>query len=132
AVIALGIGFIIHHNQRRNDRLKAIEFAEKELVIAREMQQRLLPPPLIEHDGFRITARTQPAHIVGGDFYDVIRLGDGALGVVIADVSGKGLGASLLMASCKAMIPLLAANGSVAEVMQALNAKLCEQLAKRE
>jgi hypothetical protein len=132
ATIAIVVGFIIHYNRRRNDRLKAIEFAEKELEIAREMQQRLLPPPLIEHDGYRITARTQPARIVGGDFYDVLRLGDGSLGVVIADVSGKGIGASFLMASCKAMIPLLAATGGVGDVMRALNANLCEQLGKRE
>jgi serine phosphatase RsbU (regulator of sigma subunit) len=132
AVLSLCIGFVIHYNRRRNDRLKAIEFAEKELEIAREMQQRLLPPPLIEHDGFRVTARAKPARIVGGDFYDVVRLGDGSHGVIIADVSGKGIAASLLMASCKAMIPLLAANGSVTDVMHSLNAKLCEQLARRE
>lgn len=132
AVITICIGFAIHYNRQRNDRLKAIEFAEKELQIAREMQQRLLPPPLIEHDGFRVTARAKPAHIVGGDFYDVVRLADGSHGVIIADVSGKGIAASLLMASCKAMIPLLAANGSVTDVMQSLNASLCEQLARRE
>ncbi|HJW92804.1 MAG TPA: SpoIIE family protein phosphatase [Thermoanaerobaculia bacterium] len=132
AFLSICIGFITHYNRQRNDRMKAIEFAEKELEIARQMQQRLLPPPLIEHDGFRVIARTQPARIVGGDFYDVVRLGDGAHGVIIADVSGKGIAASLLMASCKAMIPLLAATGSVADVMHALNANLCEQLGKRE
>src|ERR1041385_7466498 len=68
AVIPISLGFVIHYNRQRNDRLKAIEFAEKELEIAREMQLRLLPPPLIEHDGFRVAARTQPARIVGGDF----------------------------------------------------------------
>jgi len=132
AVITVCLGFVIHHNRQRNDRLKAIEFAEKELQIARDMQQRLLPPPLIEQDGFRIAARTQPARIVGGDFYDVVRLGDGSHGVIIADVSGKGIAASLLMASCKAMIPLLATNGGVADVMHALNERLCEQLGRRE
>jgi len=132
AVITVCLGFVIHHNRQRNDRLKAIEFAEKELQIARDMQQRLLPPPLIEQDGFRVAARTQPARIVGGDFYDVVRLGDGSHGVIIADVSGKGIAASLLMASCKAMIPLLATNGGVAEVMHALNERLCEQLGRRE
>lgn len=132
AVITICLGFVIHYNRQRNDRLKAIEFAEKELEIAREMQQRLLPPPLIEQDGFRVAARTQPAHIVGGDFYDVVRLGDGSHGVIIADVSGKGIAASLLMASCKAMIPLLATNGGVADVMHALNERLCEQLGRRE
>jgi len=132
AVITVCLGFVIHHNRQRNDRLKAIEFAEKELQIARDMQQRLLPPPLIEQDGFRVAARTQPARIVGGDFYDVVRLGDGSHGVIIADVSGKGIAASLLMASCKAMIPLLATNGGVADVMHALNERLCEQLGRRE
>jgi len=132
AVITMSVGFFIHYNRRRNERLKAIEFAEKELEIARAMQQRLLPPPLIEHDGYRVTARTQAAHIVGGDFYDVVRLPDGTTGVVIADVSGKGIAASLLMAQCKAIIPFLAASGSVADVMSALNENLCEQLARRE
>jgi hypothetical protein len=136
---ALIIGFILHHNRKRSDRLRASierlkehEFAEKELEIARQMQYRLLAPQLIERDGFRVTARTHAAHIVGGDFYDVLRLGDDQSAILAADVSGKGIAASLIMASCKAMIPFLAANGSAAEVMGSLNAKLCEQLQKRE
>lgn len=136
---ALTIGFVLHHNRKRYDRvranierLKEHEFAEKELGIAREMQQRLLAPPLVERDGLRVTARTHAAHMVGGDFYDVLRLGDHESAVIAADVSGKGIAASLIMASCKAMIPFLAANGNVAGVMQALNAQLCEQLQRRE
>src|ERR1043165_893488 len=126
------VGFVIHHNRKRNDRLRAREFAAKELEIARAMQRRLLPPEQIEHDGFRVTSRTEAAHIVGGDFYDVVPLNDGAFAIVVADVSGKGIAASLVMASCKAMIPFLASSGSAAEVMSALNARLCEQLEKRE
>jgi len=126
------IGFVIHHNRKRNDRLKAREFAEKELEIARAMQRRLLPPEQIEHDGFRVTSRTEAAHVVGGDFYDVLPLNDGAFAVVVADVSGKGIAASLVMASCKAMIPFLASSGSAAEVMTALNTRLCAQLERRE
>jgi hypothetical protein len=136
---ALLIGFILHHNRKRYDRVRASierlkehEFAEKELEIAREMQTRLLPPPLVERDGLRITARTHAAHLVGGDFYDVLRLGDRESAVIAADVSGKGIAASLIMASCKAMIPFLAASGSAAEIMSALNAQLCEQLQRRE
>ena len=126
------IGFVIHHNRKRNDRLRAREFAAKELEIARAMQRRLLPPEQIEHDGFRVISRTEAAHIVGGDFYDVVPLNDGAFAIVIADVSGKGIAASLVMASCKAMIPFLASSGSASDVMTALNAKLCDQLEKRE
>lgn len=139
AVAATLTGLILHHNRKRNDRLaqtiarlKEHEFAEKELEIAREMQQRLLPPSVIEHERLTITARTEAAHLVGGDFYDVVRLADGTLAVLIADVSGKGIAASLIMATCKAMIPFFASNGTAAEVMSALNRKLCEQLQRRE
>jgi len=126
------IGFVIHHNRKRNDRLREREFAAKELEIARLMQRRLLPPEHIEHEGFRVTARMEAAHIVGGDFYDVVPLNDGAFAIVVADVSGKGMAASLVMASCKAMIPFLASTGTASEVMGALNARLCEQLERRE
>jgi serine phosphatase RsbU (regulator of sigma subunit) len=96
------------------------------------MQNRLLAPPLVERDGIRVTSRMEAAHIVGGDFYDVLRLADGESAVIAADVSGKGIAASLIMASCKAMIPFLASSGTAADVLQALNASLCEQLQKRE
>ena len=132
-------GLVIHHNRKRNDRLLASlqrlaehEFAEKELEIAREMQQRLLPPPVIERDGFRVTAHTEAAHLVGGDFYDVLRLDDEHTAILIADVSGKGIAASLVMASCKAVVPFLASSGDAASVMNALNRQLCEQLQRRE
>lgn len=136
---ALLIGFVLHHNRKRYDRLRASierlkehEFAEKELEIARAMQTRLLAPPLVERNGLRVTARTHAAHIVGGDFYDVVRLGEHESAVIAADVSGKGIAASLIMASCKAMIPFLAASGGAADVMLALNAQLCDQLQRRE
>ena len=126
------IGFVIHHNRKRNDRLRAREFAAKELEIARAMQRRLLPPEHIEHDGFRVDARTEAAHIVGGDFYDVVPLNDGAFAIVVADVSGKVIAASLVMATCKAMIPFLASSGGAVEVMRNLNTQLCDRLEKRE
>jgi hypothetical protein len=132
ASLSMVIGFVLHYNRKRNDQLRAREFAEKELEIARAMQRRLLPPEQIEHDGFRVSSRTEPARIVGGDFYDVVPLNDGTFAIVIADVSGKGIGASLVMASCKAMIPFLASSGSAAEVAGALNVRLCDQLEKRE
>ncbi len=138
-LLAVLIAFVLHHNRKRSDRMRASierlkehEFAEKELGIARDMQQRLLPPPLIERDGFRVTARTHAAHMVGGDFYDVLRISDAQTAILAADVSGKGIAASLIMASCKAMIPFLASTGTTAEVMSTLNARLCEQLQRRE
>ncbi len=138
-LIACVVGFALHHNRKRNDRLrqqierlKEHEFAEKELEIARSMQQRLLPPPEIDAEGFHISARTQAAHIIGGDFYDVLRLEDGSVAVIAADVSGKGIAASLIMATCKAMIPFFASGASPAETITRLNVKLCEELQRRE
>jgi serine phosphatase RsbU (regulator of sigma subunit) len=113
------------------EQLKEREFAEKELEVAREIQSRLLPPPFIEGDGFTITARNMPAHYVAGDFFDVLRHEDGSVGIVIADVSGKGLGASLIMASVKAVLPFVA-DGSVESTLSKLNQRLASQLGKRE
>jgi Stage II sporulation protein E (SpoIIE) len=113
-------------------RLKEAEFAEKELELARSIQRRLLPPDAIEGDGFRVSARNLPARVVAGDFYDVFHLADGTVGLVVADVSGKGIGAALIMASVKAVVPLVAAGRSAAETLEHLNRKLAEELAPRE
>ena len=113
-------------------RIKEQEFAEKELEVAREIQSRLLPPPEIPGEGYRISARNLAARFVAGDFYDVFRLSDGALGIVVADVSGKGMGASLIMASVKAVLPLIAEGRRTGETLTQLNRKLHAELGARE
>jgi len=137
-VITILVGLIAHgYYQLRTSleasiaKLKEREYAEKELEVARSIQARLLPPPMIEGDGFVITARNLPAHFVAGDFYDVLRHEDGSVGIVIADVSGKGIGASLIMASVKAVLPFVA-NGAVDETLRTLNRQLLAQLGPRE
>lgn len=114
------------------ERLKETEFAEKELEIARSIQQRILPPPELSGEGFRIEARNLAARFVAGDFYDFFRLPDGAIGVVVADVAGKGMGASLIMATVKAAFPFLAAERSVAETLREANRRLKPRLEPRE
>jgi hypothetical protein len=114
------------------ERLKEAEFAEKELALARSIQERILPPPQLLGEGFRISAGNLAAHFVAGDFYDFFRLPDGAVGIVVADVAGKGVGASLIMASVKASLPFLAAERSVAETLREANRRLAEQLESRE
>ena len=118
--------------RRSLEQVKEKEIAEKELELARELQARMLPAPEISADGYRISARNLPARYVAGDFYDVFNYADGAIGIVVADVAGKGIAASLIMASVKAVLPLLASSRSVEETLAALNEKLHAELSKRE
>jgi len=113
-------------------RLKEAEFAERELQLARRLQSRLLPPPEIEGDCYRIAARNLAARVVAGDFYDVFPLAGGALGVVVADVAGKGMAASLIMASVKAMLPFVAAERTPEEALRELNRRMAAELSPRE
>ena len=137
AAVVVGLVFYtfgLMENRLREsvERVKEGEFAQKELELAREIQQCLLPPPEVEGDGWRVAARNVPAYFVAGDFYDVFCLADGAVGVVVADVAGKGMGASLIMASVKAMLPLIAAGRTVEETLAELNRKLSDDLGPRE
>lgn len=77
---------------------------ESELRTAREVQQVLLPQGDPVVPGFRISGTNLPARIISGDYYDYIDLGDGKCGIVIADVSGKGVPAGLLMAMCRSAL----------------------------
>lgn len=77
---------------------------ERELQMAREIQQALLPSEMPHLDGYEVAASWRAAREMAGDFYDVFLLGDEALGVVIADVSDKGAGAALFMAVARSFI----------------------------
>jgi len=77
---------------------------EEELRIAREIQMSLLPQGPLEMPGLSVTALCVPAREVGGDYYDFFRLGERRLGVLIADVSGKGTSAALYMAELKGLM----------------------------
>ena len=106
------------------------ELSIRELELARDIQRRLLPPALVEGDGYMVASRSFAARFVAGDFYDVLQHGDGSVGVVVADVAGKGFGASLIMASVKTMAPFIAAGRGVAETLRELNRRLCAELGR--
>lgn len=118
--------------QRLLETLREQEFSVKELELARDIQCRLLPPPEVLGNGWSVVARNEPARFVAGDFYDVLRPGDGTVGVVVADVAGKGIGPSLLMASVKAVLPYIAADRDVRETLVELNSRLRRELGRRE
>jgi serine phosphatase RsbU (regulator of sigma subunit) len=80
------------------------ERIEQELRIARLIQQTLLPKTLPELPGYDVAAYYQPAREVGGDFYDFLELEDGRFGVVVGDVTDKGIPAALVMATTRTML----------------------------
>jgi sigma-B regulation protein RsbU (phosphoserine phosphatase) len=80
---------------------------EEELRIARQIQMSLLPRGQLDMPGLGVTALCVPAREVGGDYYDFFPLGPGRLGVLIADVAGKGTSAALYMAELKGLMMAL-------------------------
>ena len=82
----------------------ARERLEKELETARGIQERLLPHRMPSVLGFEVSGTSLPSHEVGGDYFDFLDLPTGHLGVAIADVSGKGIPAALLMANLQASL----------------------------
>lgn len=95
---------------------------ERELEIAREVQQSFLPRRMPEVEGVDVAAMCLPANEVGGDYYDFVALGPGELGVVIGDVSGKGIQAAFYMTLAKGFLQTLARSGRApAEVLRRLN-----------
>jgi len=80
------------------------ERLNRELEIAREVQERLFPQELPPTDGLDYIGACRPALGVGGDYYDFLELPEGNFGIAIGDVSGKGIGASLMMASLQASL----------------------------
>ncbi|MEE2901786.1 MAG: SpoIIE family protein phosphatase [Myxococcota bacterium] len=90
---ALAIG-----NARLHERLMKQQRFEQDLKMAERIQQSFLPQKVPEAAGFSFCARYEPAFEVGGDFYDFIELPNDRLGLVVGDVSGKGVAAALYMA----------------------------------
>ncbi len=107
--------------QRQRQRL------ENELSIAREVQSQLFPQNLPSLAGVQLAAICRAARVVSGDYYDLIRLGPTRIGIAVADISGKGISAALLMASLQAALrsqALLDDHASTAELTSRLNRHL--------
>lgn len=98
------------------------ERLKRELEIAAEVQAGLLPAKIPSLPGIELAALSKPALEVGGDFYDVIRVDENRLGILIGDVSGKGVPAALLMAMTLVIFRSIArGNASAASVMAKAN-----------
>ncbi|HUG93985.1 MAG TPA: GAF domain-containing SpoIIE family protein phosphatase [Planctomycetaceae bacterium] len=82
------------------------------IEMGRSIQASFLPQSLPDVPGYELAAWWQPAEAVSGDYYDILHLPDGRLGIVVADVSGHGIGPSLIMASLRAMLRVVTRTGS--------------------
>lgn len=105
------------------------EKLEHELGIARLIQKSFLPDEVPILPGWQLTAHWQPARSVSGDFYDFIPYPDGCLGLLIADVTGKGVPASLVMAVTSSVLRAVAGTLiSPGALLEQVNNLLCKQM----
>jgi len=102
---------------------------ERDLDLARKIQQGLLPQCIPDMHGLDICGEMIPAMQVGGDYYDLIQISDSKLFVVVGDVSGKGLSASLYMTKLQTMIKLSCSdNKSPKEILIDINRRIYEEM----
>ena len=118
--MAASVGELIEE-QKKRQRL------ENEISIAQEVQAQLFPQSIPQVEGVEVTAICRAARVVSGDYYDFIRLGPGRIGIAVADISGKGISAALLMASLQAALrstAMMDGAGGTAALVARLNKHL--------
>ncbi len=107
------------------------ERLQKEMQVAQEIQQSLLPRNVPELEGYEIGALYRAAKEVGGDYYDFFSVDDRTVGVVVADVSGKGVPGSLVMTMIRTALRMEArGNRSASDVMARMNSFVTEDMKK--
>ncbi|MDQ3020886.1 MAG: SpoIIE family protein phosphatase [Bacteroidota bacterium] len=105
---------------------------EEELQIARKIQMGLLPQSINSIEGIEVSGFYNPAKLIGGDFYDVIKLSENKMLVVVADVSGKGIPAALYMSKVQAMIQFAAKIfQSPKDILVEVNKQIHQKIDKR-
>ena len=105
------------------------ERIEQELRVARLIQQTLLPKSLPDLPGYAVAAYYQPAREVGGDFYDFLDLDDGQFGLVVGDVTDKGVPAALVMATTRTLLRASAQRlDSPGEVLRRVNEVIVQDI----
>ena len=128
AVLSILLTEVGYRNMVKNNEIAVHDAAVvKELSIAAGIQKGMLPEDIPDNGDFSISAEMMPAKTVGGDFYDFLKVDDTHVALVIADVSGKGIPASLFMAGAKSALRSNLANGLQPDmVMKKTNKILCD------
>ncbi len=144
-VVVLVVGTIRHLHEQTQERLegknlelqRVVEIENtrsqeqaQELNKAREIQEGLLPKKIPQVRGLETAGTWQPASVVGGDYFDVLKFSDSKIGVCIGDVVGKGMSAALLMANLQASFRAFAAEDvTPAALLGKLNEVVCNNIA---
>lgn len=118
-------GFVDTERNSRPER----RVAERDLLLARRVQQHFLPQSSLRIDGYQLAESYAPARVVGGDHYDYFRFADDRVGMIIADVSGKAVSAALVMARFGMALRLMASQASTPlDLLVTLNVLLLDEL----
>src|SRR5919205_801108 len=121
-----GSGLAELTQQRLEQEMRERERVEQELQVARSIQQASLPNDVPTLEGWEIIHHYQPAREVGGDFYDILEMSNGHLGLLVGDATSKGVPAALVMASTRSMLRAVAraSEYSPGEVLSRVNDSL--------
>jgi serine phosphatase RsbU (regulator of sigma subunit)/anti-sigma regulatory factor (Ser/Thr protein kinase) len=126
AAPAVRVGQLVREQEAE---VRARERIDQELRVAQLIQQNFLPKELPELSGWQVAAYYRPAREVGGDFYDFIELPDDQLGIVIGDVTDKGVPAAMVMAATRSVLRASAQRlGSPGETLGRVNDLLCPDI----
>jgi serine phosphatase RsbU (regulator of sigma subunit)/anti-sigma regulatory factor (Ser/Thr protein kinase) len=129
AAPALRIGQLVREQAAE---VRTLERIEQELRVAQLIQQNFLPRELPQIPGWQLAAHYAPAREVGGDFYDFIDLPEGQLGLVIGDVTDKGVPAAMVMAATRSVLRATAPRlVEPAEVLARVNELLCPDVPEK-
>jgi predicted permease len=110
---AAGVFALLIENARLNGRALEQEKIRRDLSLAAEVQQRLLPTELPAAEIAEFSAASVPARSIGGDYYDFLDVGGRRIGIALADVSGKGIAAALIMSVVQASLRIIASDGDI-------------------
>ena len=126
AAPALRVGQLVREQE---DQARERERISHELEVARLIQQNFLPRELPDLPGWQVSAHYRPAREVGGDFYDLIELEDGLVGLVVGDVTDKGVPAAMVMAATRSVLRAASQRvASPAAVLELANDLLCPDM----
>ena len=115
--------------RRQEAEARSRERIEQELRVATLIQQNYLPKELPELPGWQVSAYYRPAREVGGDFYDFVELSDGQIGIVIGDVTDKGIPAAMVMAATRSVLRASAQRVvSPGQVLERVNELMCPDM----